>query len=185
MREGRYWPWISALVLALSALMPEMGRAQQPVTDGLACLTAMQNSDGSWGDAAGTGLRDTTVVLDTLGSLDPSGPAFFQGLSFLQSAAVRNQDSLARQIASLEAAGDDLSTAITGLLAGGHAGSTRSARTSHAAPARNVRTGRCDTGRKQCEYRAARSVRRARIGRRKTQRPRRRERHTVATCSPG
>ena len=54
------------LFLALLLVWPVLGRAQNPIDQGLACLATKQNFTGSWGDPNGTAFRDTAVVLDTL-----------------------------------------------------------------------------------------------------------------------
>ena len=108
---------LRASVCALLVVAQAASQANaDPISSGLSCLAAHQNPNGSWGDLDGSGRRDTTVVLNTLGALgQTSSPSYTQGLAALQGLAAENNDYLARQVLSLAPATIDAFGLVTRL----------------------------------------------------------------------
>ena len=88
------------------------------INDGVSCLATQQAPAGSWGDPNGSAFRDTTVVADALVLVRTTNGGLANALSFLQSAAVPNQDYLSRQIATFQVAGTSLPAAVDALFSG-------------------------------------------------------------------
>lgn len=87
----------------------------QSIASGLSYLRASQNGDGTWGDSVGTLYRDTTVVLDALARLGWTGTDYTQGVFALASLPSKNNDDLARQVAALAGAGQDVAAQLSEL----------------------------------------------------------------------
>lgn len=106
---------LGVVLLALSVLSPLPAGAQN-LPAGLAFLSQSQNTDGTWGDPAGTGLRDTTVVLDTLALFGQTGSDYLQGIANLHNTFVANTDWLARQTHTLARTSEEVSGLSAALL---------------------------------------------------------------------
>ncbi|HYC53600.1 MAG TPA: prenyltransferase/squalene oxidase repeat-containing protein [Candidatus Binatia bacterium] len=102
-----------AAMMALAAVLsaPQLARADH-VTSALSCLAAEQNEDGSWGQASGTALRDTAVVVSALRAVGQgTSSQAVDGRAALLGQDAANTDYLARQITAGSGAG-----AATGLV---------------------------------------------------------------------
>ena len=84
------------------------------INNGLAWLTSVQNSDGSFGITE-TSILDTTNVLDTLKFLQPTSTTYLTGVTWLSSQTVTSTDFLARQIISLSSAGAGITSDLMNL----------------------------------------------------------------------
>ncbi len=91
--------------------------AYSAVAGGVAWLNAHANPGGGWGDPAGSGLRDTAFAVRALRSQGSAGGAYEAGLAVLTSATPVAIDYQARRAVALARGGQDVSAAITALLA--------------------------------------------------------------------
>lgn len=77
------------------------------ITDGLSWLRARQEAEGSWLDAPGTAVRDTTEALRTLAVLDPAFSGRAAALDWLRRRETANADEVARIVSVLAALGEN------------------------------------------------------------------------------
>jgi hypothetical protein len=105
-----------AILVALLVLVRPLPAAAD-VAAGLDFLAASQREDGTWGDPATTGPRDTATVTDALPRLGQRGSLpHLLGVSALASGQARNLDYLARAIVPLADAGAFVDDALVRLL---------------------------------------------------------------------
>ncbi len=98
-----------------AALAPQDARAA--VDRGIAWLRTAQNASGVWGDSAGSEFRDTAVVADALWQLGERSDPYFAAVSYLAYGTPSSIDYQARRAVALARGGQDVSAAITALLA--------------------------------------------------------------------
>lgn len=86
------------------------GVGHATVRDGITCLLASQDPDGSWaGNNNETELRDTIEVVETLQLLGQVGPSLAAGIGRVEDSFAANSDYLSRQVSVLAIAGSDAS----------------------------------------------------------------------------
>ncbi|HYC00971.1 MAG TPA: hypothetical protein VEC57_17690 [Candidatus Limnocylindrales bacterium] len=108
---------LASLAAAGMMLFWSTGARADLVASAVSCLQDLQNEDHTWGDPAGTRLRDTAVVLSALRSIgQASSDAALDGRVALQGLDAANNDYLARQITALSAPGASYAALIDELL---------------------------------------------------------------------
>lgn len=112
-------PGVIVNVIAAAVILtgwPTMARAGA-IELGLTFLNSSQNEEaGTWGDAAGSLHRDSTVVLETYQLFGMRGSAYSRGIAGAAELNARNNDDRARLVPVLKYAGRDVSALIAALL---------------------------------------------------------------------
>lgn len=121
--EMRFSGLASSALVALLAVAYVVSIVASPVLaagtrDGASFLATIQSGNGSWGDADGSGPRDTATSVAALGlHFDTQAAAHTDGVAALSSLTAPNNDYLARQIVALAGAGSDVNALVALLLA--------------------------------------------------------------------
>lgn len=98
--------WAGAWALTSFAAPPTAAQIDAARIGGLAWLMSHQQRDGSWPLAGSASVQSTSAVIDALANAGVvRGFPYMSGLAFLQNAQSASVDALARQVATLQAAG--------------------------------------------------------------------------------
>ncbi len=80
---------------------------------GVNYLSSSQNlSSGTWGGYDADGLRESSVILETLAAFGQTGATYYAGRANISATVPSNTDMLARKIMALVAAQDDVSSLV-------------------------------------------------------------------------
>ncbi len=110
----------SMLIISAFMFLVQLGSPLQsfsqssPEEDGLSWLLVQQNPDnGTWGQDS---VRETAAVVELLQELEQTGPAYTDGIAYLEGVAPEVIDYRSRKISALAKAGINLSTDVDGLI---------------------------------------------------------------------
>lgn len=135
-RTVLFSPSLAGGTFSLQLALPSGSRSYffrllQQVTSGtlggLNFLYDSQASDGTWGAADGTQIRDTAAAIEALMAFARNDATTAAGLAAVATLSPRNNDELSRQIIGLSAGAFDASSAVTNLRAAGNAATTDTA----------------------------------------------------------
>lgn len=117
---GRRVPGIlGAGLLGLPLFLALPPAEAQPIPAGAAYLAATQQADGSWQSSSVRSSQATAEALRALQRVDPGAAASrAAAASYLEGAAVSDNDDRAQRLLALDGEGRDVSQLISGLLAG-------------------------------------------------------------------
>ncbi len=103
----------TALFLILTIIMPVLTYGdEQSINDGVTWLSENQNQDGSYGYNKDILLLDTTAVLDTFYSLEQTGTAYTEGITWLSEETPLTTDFITRRMITLYKEGEDITPEI-------------------------------------------------------------------------